>query len=155
MPWRAGDVQARDRDKPIAADLAAPRSLTAKVPESPHHLVGVAVGAGGHRWRERHAGVDVRGNGGRLRRDAVLLFGAPLLGVRDMLARRDASALSPLVLFFSLATSGLWTLYAVLIDDGFMLVPNAMGLALSVAQLGIFVKYYKPPYLAAGVNMSD
>mmetsp|Transcript_19608 Transcript_19608/g.60861 ORF Transcript_19608/g.60861 Transcript_19608/m.60861 type:complete len:169 (-) Transcript_19608:39-545(-) len=79
---------------------------------------------------------------------SVALFSAPLASLRDIVAKRDASVLTPLMLFFSLATSGLWTLYAVLIHDGFMLVPNGLGLLLSLAQLGLFVRYHKPAEVA-------
>jgi solute carrier family 50 protein (sugar transporter) len=79
---------------------------------------------------------------------SVVLFSAPLASLREIVSKKDASVLTPLTLFFSLATAGLWTLYALLIGDGFMLVPNGLGLLVSIAQLWLFVTYHKPAEIA-------
>jgi solute carrier family 50 protein (sugar transporter) len=75
---------------------------------------------------------------------SVLLFAAPLAGLRGIIQSRDASTMSPLVIVFSLATAGLWTAYAVLIGDAFMLLPNGLGLALSIVQVAVYCRYSRP-----------
>lgn len=80
---------------------------------------------------------------------SVLLFVSPMIGLRDVVARGDSSALSPVVVGFFVAASSLWSLYAALIGDAFMLLPNAIGLALSLVQLGVFLRYRRvPPSIA-------
>jgi solute carrier family 50 protein (sugar transporter) len=79
---------------------------------------------------------------------SVLLFAAPLSNLGKIVQLQDASELSPLVVAFSLGCTSLWTLYAVLLDNLFMLVPNALGLLLSIVQLVLMLKFHRPKGVA-------
>jgi solute carrier family 50 protein (sugar transporter) len=77
------------------------------------------------------------------------VFASPLTEVRAIVAARNSSPLSLLILSFQLAATSLWTLYAVLIADVFVLLPNASGLLLVLVQAYVFVRY-RVPNMSAG-----
>jgi len=70
-------------------------------------------------------------------------YAAPLAGLRDVL-RSGTTACIPFELCVANFVVGtLWTLYGYFVDDVFLVAPNAIGVALALAQLSLFV-YYPP-----------
>ena len=72
---------------------------------------------------------------------SVVLFASPLTELKQMLAKKDASNLSPFIIFFSVVATTLWTLYGVLAKDAYIALPNGIGLGLSLVQAGVYWQY--------------
>ena len=71
----------------------------------------------------------------------VILFASPLTELKQMLAKKDASNLSPFIIFFSVVATTLWTLYGALAWDVYIVVPNTLALWLNLVQVGVKCRY--------------
>ncbi|XP_066261116.1 sugar transporter SWEET1-like [Euwallacea similis] len=74
----------------------------------------------------------------------LALLGAPLGGVKQIIADKDASSIPlPITLMGAIVTF-LWLLYGIILQNGFMIVQNVIGCVLCVVQLALIIKYPKP-----------
>ncbi len=68
---------------------------------------------------------------------SILMFGSPLVSLRDVIQKRDASSIP---LLMSLAATGCslsWTLYGISLGDSSIVTPNFIGTLLGLVQLGL------------------
>lgn len=71
----------------------------------------------------------------------AIMFGAPLLTVREVLATKNTA-----VMPFSLIVAGfvnclLWLLYGLILEDAFVIAPNLVNLFLGALQLALFAVF--------------
>ncbi|BES96899.1 Sugar efflux transporter for intercellular exchange [Nesidiocoris tenuis] len=67
------------------------------------------------------------------------LISAPLIDLKNILRERDTRSLPfPMILSGTIVTMN-WLVYGIIIDNGFMIVQNVVGLILSASQLSLFV----------------
>jgi solute carrier family 50 protein (sugar transporter) len=71
----------------------------------------------------------------------VMMYAAPLGVVRTVIRLRSVRPMPLLLTLGCGACSSLWTAYAFLTKDDFILVPNIAGLALFVLQLAVYRRY--------------
>ncbi|KAG5626055.1 hypothetical protein H5410_011273 [Solanum commersonii] len=74
----------------------------------------------------------------------IIMYSSPL-GVMKTVVRSKSVEFMPFLLsFFFFLNGGVWTLYALLVSDWFLGVPNGIGWFLGAAQLVIYVIYRSP-----------
>ncbi|XP_012226760.1 sugar transporter SWEET1 isoform X1 [Linepithema humile] len=69
----------------------------------------------------------------------LLLIGAPLVHISDVIKTKNTEILPFPLIFMGTFVSFLWLLYGFSIDNIFVIFQNAVGLALNVAQLSLFI----------------
>lgn len=73
-----------------------------------------------------------------------LTFSAsPLASIRQVMKSKSAESLPFALIMFGFIVSSLWTSYGVLIDNNFVILPNALAAIISGMQLCLFVLYRK------------
>ncbi|POM64345.1 MtN3-like protein [Phytophthora palmivora] len=72
----------------------------------------------------------------------LALYASPLETVKDVIEKRDASTIPIIISVIFLMNSVIWVLYSKAEDDLLVLVPNAIGLALCVIQVVLYLMYY-------------
>ncbi|KAI8873316.1 hypothetical protein GQ42DRAFT_160626 [Ramicandelaber brevisporus] len=72
---------------------------------------------------------------------SLVMFGAPLISLKQVLATKNAQVLSMPFSITSLGTSTLWTLYGMSIGDWNIIIPNAIGAFLASIQVFLIVLY--------------
>ena len=72
---------------------------------------------------------------------SIFMFASPLIALGKILKKHDASVLSLPTIAMTLAVSVSWTAYGAARRDLFIILPNAFGGLLGLAQLCIFFKY--------------
>mmetsp|Transcript_64037 Transcript_64037/g.152716 ORF Transcript_64037/g.152716 Transcript_64037/m.152716 type:complete len:275 (+) Transcript_64037:75-899(+) len=75
----------------------------------------------------------------------VMLFGAPLASLREVLRERSSAALPHGQCFAALICSALWTCVAILERKLNMLVPNVLGVSLGLLQVGLILALPSKP----------
>merc|ERR1719188_812654 len=65
----------------------------------------------------------------------VILFAAPLAKLGTILQTRNASSLPTAMICISVLNNGVWTLFAILLDDMVLLLPSVLGYMLSAFQV--------------------
>jgi len=79
-------------------------------------------------------------------------FATPLVTVREVLRTKNCISFPPVILQCAMTlTPLLWTVYASIINDTFLFIPNAMGIALGSFQL--FLRCVYPAHETA-INVS-
>ncbi|GMY27767.1 bidirectional sugar transporter SWEET17 isoform X2 [Fagus crenata] len=74
----------------------------------------------------------------------IIMYGSPLAAMRTVVATKSVEYM-PFFLSFSLfLNSGTWAIYALLLRDNFLLVPNGSGFLLGTTQLVLYAIYRKP-----------
>ncbi|MCD7455816.1 hypothetical protein HAX54_029739 [Datura stramonium] len=74
----------------------------------------------------------------------IIMYSSPL-GVMKMVVTTKSVEYMPFLLsVFLFLNGGVWTLYAVLVSDWFLGVPNGMGLFLGAVQLVVYAIYRNP-----------
>lgn len=73
-----------------------------------------------------------------------IMFGSPLLALVNIIKAKDASAVSFPLAVMSLIVAGLWTIYGFQLSDFNIILPNAIGTALSLLQVVVCMIYRKP-----------
>jgi solute carrier family 50 protein (sugar transporter) len=72
----------------------------------------------------------------------IVMFGGPLATIKTVLKEKSTASLPFGFTIASFVNCVAWTGYgAMVIHDPFIWVPNALGLASSIAQLGLFAKF--------------
>ncbi|RLN49756.1 hypothetical protein BBJ29_002735 [Phytophthora kernoviae] len=71
----------------------------------------------------------------------ICLYAAPLQTMTLVLRTKSAASLPVMMCSVNLVNGSLWVLYGILANDMFVLTPNALGVALSVIQVALCIKY--------------
>ncbi|KAI4378936.1 hypothetical protein MLD38_016353 [Melastoma candidum] len=71
----------------------------------------------------------------------IVMYGSPLAAMRTVVRTRSVEYMPFFLSFFLLLNGGIWSLYALLVVDYFLLVPNGIGFLLGIAQLVLFAIY--------------
>lgn len=71
----------------------------------------------------------------------LALIGSPLAGLKEILAKKDASSIPFPMTFMASIVSFLWFLYGVILNNYFMIVQNIIGFALASVQLVLIFLY--------------
>jgi solute carrier family 50 (sugar transporter) len=73
------------------------------------------------------------------------LFGAPLVKLASVIRLQDSSSIPRPVAILSTLAAGSWAFYGWLLRDPYILLPNAMGLALALVQLALLAIFPGKP----------
>ncbi|KAM3378056.1 bidirectional sugar transporter SWEET17 [Capsicum galapagoense] len=71
----------------------------------------------------------------------IIMYSSPLGVMKTVVTTKSVEFMPFLLSFFFFLNGGVWTLYAVLVADWFLGVPNGMGLFLGAVQLIIYAIY--------------
>uniref|UniRef100_V5GUB9 Sugar transporter SWEET1 n=2 Tax=Anoplophora glabripennis TaxID=217634 RepID=V5GUB9_ANOGL len=71
----------------------------------------------------------------------LLLLGSPLLQVRGILEKKDASSIPFSLTFMGTLVTFLWLLYGIILMNGFMILQNVIGFILCLVQLILILVY--------------
>lgn len=69
------------------------------------------------------------------------MYASPLGTMRKVIRTKSVASLPIALSAVSLGNGSLWVAYAILAGDMFILVPNAIGVALTIVQVGLYLKY--------------
>ncbi|CAH0475168.1 unnamed protein product [Peronospora belbahrii] len=72
---------------------------------------------------------------------SAIMFGSPLVLVKRVIRERNASSLPLNMITTGVVNCVLWLWYGLLLEDAFVIVPNAANLLLGTVQLGLFCIY--------------
>ena len=72
---------------------------------------------------------------------AVAYCSAPLASVQNVISTGSTQALPFYLILATVAVTGQWTLYGVIIQDSFVLVPNILGCVVASGQLALFTYF--------------
>ncbi|XP_076960705.1 bidirectional sugar transporter SWEET17-like [Bidens hawaiensis] len=82
----------------------------------------------------------------------IVMYASPLSAMKLVLTTKSVEYMPFLLSLFLLLNGGVWTFYAILVQDWFLLVPNGTGFILGFAQLTLYSIYSK---LNPSKNISD
>ncbi|XP_050239960.1 bidirectional sugar transporter SWEET17 isoform X2 [Quercus robur] len=74
----------------------------------------------------------------------IIMYGSPLAAMRTVVTNKSVEYMPFFLSFFLFLNGGTWTIYALLVRDYFLLVPNGSGFLLGTAQLVLYAIYRKP-----------
>ncbi|XP_050498588.1 sugar transporter SWEET1 [Diabrotica virgifera virgifera] len=74
----------------------------------------------------------------------LALIGAPLLDVKAIIDKRDASSIPFPLTFMGTIVTALWLIYGIILQNAFMIVQNVIGFLLCLVQLVLIFKYPGP-----------
>ncbi|KAL4642986.1 hypothetical protein ACB092_02G059800 [Castanea dentata] len=74
----------------------------------------------------------------------ILMYGSPLAATGTVVTTKSVEYMPFFLSFFLFLNSGTWTIYALLVGDYFLLVPNGSGFLLGTVQLVLYAIYRKP-----------
>ncbi|XP_042046287.1 bidirectional sugar transporter SWEET17-like [Salvia splendens] len=74
----------------------------------------------------------------------ILMYASPLSAMKTVVTTKSAEYMPFLLSFFLFLNGGVWTFYAILVDDWFLGVPNSIGFALGALQLLLYAIYRNP-----------
>ncbi|CAI5744516.1 unnamed protein product [Peronospora destructor] len=72
---------------------------------------------------------------------SCIMFGSPLILVKRVIQERNTNLLPLTMITTGAVACALWLVYGLLLEDAFIIVPNATNLLLSIVQLGLFCIY--------------
>ena len=72
----------------------------------------------------------------------VLMYGAPLDQLAKVVRERSVRSMPLGLSLCTLATATCWSGFALCARDAHIFLPNALGVALGVAQLALYARYY-------------
>ncbi|OWY91164.1 hypothetical protein PHMEG_00040374 [Phytophthora megakarya] len=72
----------------------------------------------------------------------LALYASPLETIKLIIEQRDASTIPIIISVIFLVNSAIWVLHSVAEGDMLVLVPNALGFALCIVQVVLYVLYY-------------
>ncbi|KAG6427323.1 hypothetical protein SASPL_111565 [Salvia splendens] len=75
----------------------------------------------------------------------IVMYASPLAAMKRVMTTKSVEYMPFLLTFFLFLNGGVWTLYAVLAQDWFLGVPNAIGLLLGIIQLALYAIYNTQP----------
>ncbi|XP_031400875.1 bidirectional sugar transporter SWEET16-like [Punica granatum] len=73
----------------------------------------------------------------------IIMYGSPLSAMKTVVTTKSVEYMPFFLSFFFFLNGGVWTLYATLVRDLFLGVPNGIGFLLGVAQLVLYAIYRK------------
>ncbi|KAL6343922.1 hypothetical protein AAG906_027694 [Vitis piasezkii] len=71
----------------------------------------------------------------------IVMYGSPLAAMKTVVTTKSVEFMPFFLSFFLFLNGGIWTIYAVLVRDYFLAVPNGTGLVLGTAQLVLYAIY--------------
>lgn len=71
----------------------------------------------------------------------IVLYGSPFETIAKVVRTKSASSLPIALCFVAMLNCALWVLYGIIDGDMFVLTPNVIGLAFSIVQVALYVKY--------------
>ncbi|CAI9103442.1 OLC1v1001926C4 [Oldenlandia corymbosa var. corymbosa] len=71
----------------------------------------------------------------------IVMYGSPLAAMKTVVTTQSVEYMPFLLSFFLFLNGGVWTFYAVLQQDWYLLVPNGMGFLLGIAQVALYAIY--------------
>ncbi|XP_027349538.1 bidirectional sugar transporter SWEET16-like [Abrus precatorius] len=71
----------------------------------------------------------------------IIMYASPLLAMKTVIKTKCVEYMPFLLSFFMFLNGGVWALYALLVKDFFIGVPNLIGLILGSTQLTVYVIY--------------
>ncbi|KAK9673156.1 hypothetical protein RND81_12G149900 [Saponaria officinalis] len=71
----------------------------------------------------------------------IVMYGSPLAALGTVLRSKSVEYMPFLLSFCVFLNGGVWTVYAFLVNDPFLGVPNAIGFILGAVQLTVYAKY--------------
>ncbi|KAI3448551.1 hypothetical protein Pfo_005216 [Paulownia fortunei] len=71
----------------------------------------------------------------------IIMYGSPLAAMKTVVTRKSVEYMPFLLSFFLFLNGGVWTFYAVLVQDWFLGVPNGIGFVLGTLQLVLYAIY--------------
>ncbi|KAJ7973323.1 Bidirectional sugar transporter SWEET [Quillaja saponaria] len=74
----------------------------------------------------------------------IIMYGSPLAAMKTVVMTKSVEYMPFLLSFSIFLNGGIWTVYAVLVKDIFLGVPNGAGFVLGIAQLVLYAIYRKP-----------
>ncbi|MCO5566757.1 hypothetical protein L7F22_020437 [Adiantum nelumboides] len=74
---------------------------------------------------------------------SVSMYASPLVALRSVFRTKSVEYMPFLLSLFLFLNGGVWALYALLVKDVFVEIPNAIGFVLGAIQLGLYVYYKK------------
>ncbi|ETM38920.1 hypothetical protein L914_14868 [Phytophthora nicotianae] len=74
---------------------------------------------------------------------SLAMYASPLEAMKQVIQTKDATALPIIISAIFLTNTTVWTVFAFADDDMFVVVPNAIGMLVCVAQVALYVMY--PP----------
>ena len=75
---------------------------------------------------------------------SVLYCAAPLASVVTVVRSRSTESLPFYLILATIAMTGSWTLYGLIIEDMFVILPNFLGCLIASGQLLLFAVYRSP-----------
>ncbi|KAB1994943.1 hypothetical protein ES319_D13G129400v1 [Gossypium barbadense] len=85
----------------------------------------------------------------------ILMYGSPLAAMRTVMTSKSVEYMPFLLSFFVFLNGAIWTLYAVLVKDYFLGVPNGIGFVLGIAQLLLYAIYSREHNNKSSKTSSD
>ena len=76
---------------------------------------------------------------------SIAMFAAPLAGARHVIATGNADAIPVVQVSVNTLTAASWTLLGVATANGYIVVPNTVGVFLGTVQLLLYVRYKSEP----------
>uniref|UniRef100_A0A7N0TFI3 Uncharacterized protein n=1 Tax=Kalanchoe fedtschenkoi TaxID=63787 RepID=A0A7N0TFI3_KALFE len=76
---------------------------------------------------------------------AIVMYGSTLAAMHHVVTKRSVEFLPFLTSLSLFANGGVWSIYALLAGDYFVLIPNGIGFFLRAAQLVLYMIYRMPP----------
>ncbi|KAL8545522.1 hypothetical protein ACS0TY_005612 [Phlomoides rotata] len=74
----------------------------------------------------------------------IIMYAAPLSAMKNVVTKKSVEYMPFLLSFFLFLNGGIWTIYAVLVQDWFLGVPNSIGFMLGSLQLVLYAIYRNP-----------
>ncbi|KAI3469365.1 hypothetical protein Pfo_026028 [Paulownia fortunei] len=71
----------------------------------------------------------------------VISFASPLAAIRTVVTTKSVEFMPFFLTFFYFLVGTMWSIYAILVHDTFILIPNGIGFILGVAQLALYAWY--------------
>jgi len=86
----------------------------------------------------------------------IVMYGSPLAAMKTVVTTKSVEYMPFLLSFFIFLNGGIWSFYALLVQDWFLGVPNGSGFILGIAQLVLYAIYCKSkPSLSKSISDDD
>ncbi|OMO98104.1 SWEET sugar transporter [Corchorus capsularis] len=85
----------------------------------------------------------------------IVMYGSPLAAMKTVVTTKSVEYMPFLLSFFVFLNGAIWTFYAVLVQDYFLMVPNGIGFLLGIAQLLLYAIYSRKPDKSSITSSSD
>ncbi|OMO98647.1 SWEET sugar transporter [Corchorus capsularis] len=86
---------------------------------------------------------------------AIIMYASPLLVMRMVIKTKSVEYMPFLLSFFMFMNAAIWTIYAVLVEDVFIMVPSVTGVVLGSAQMILYSIYRNKTKVENQVKISQ